>query len=195
MGNYITFNIDNGNNGKKIVLTFNIIHNENILYFDNNKYVKDVENPYIFVSVNLITTIGNKAFANCISLTKVIIPNSVTSIGYDAFYNCTSLTKIVIPESVTTIEYGVFVDCCSLTKVIIPNSVTTIGDTAFRYCRSLTKVIIPNSVTTIGDCVFAHCRSLTTVETNDANAYIIAYCKRYYPNIDVIINNEPYVLK
>ena len=35
-----------------------------------------------------VTSVGNSAFENCISLTSIAIPNSVTSIGEGAFYNC-----------------------------------------------------------------------------------------------------------
>ena len=41
-----------------------------------------------------VTSIGERAFANCTKLTSITIPNSVTSIGYEAFYNCRSLTSI-----------------------------------------------------------------------------------------------------
>ena len=44
---------------------------------------------------NSITSIGNGAFADCISLISLIIPNSVTSIGTSAFANCIDLTEII----------------------------------------------------------------------------------------------------
>jgi hypothetical protein len=85
----------------------------------------------------------------------------VTSIGNRAFYNCSSLTSITIPNSVTSIGDYAFA-YCSLTSVTIPNSVTSIGNNAFAYC-SLTSVTIPNSVTSIGDYAFRSCSSLTSI--------------------------------
>ena len=41
-----------------------------------------------------ITSIGNKAFSRCQSMTSVTIPDGVTSIGYSAFYNCRSLKSV-----------------------------------------------------------------------------------------------------
>ena len=81
-----------------------------------------------------VTSIGNRAFQWCSSLTSVKIPNSVTSIGDEAFTYCTSLTSIEIPNSVTSIGSDAFNMCSSLTSVVIPNSVTSIGNRAFWGC-------------------------------------------------------------
>ena len=108
-----------------------------------------------------VTSIGERAFAWCESLTSVTIPDSVTTIGYDAFCCCTSLICVTIPDSVTAIGEQAFVSCRSLTSVTIPDSVTLIGDYAFNSCISLTSVIIPDSVTAIGYDAFGYCISLT----------------------------------
>ena len=71
-----------------------------------NSYEGDITIPET-VSYNgtyyLVTSIGEKAFYECTSLTSVEIPSSVTSIGKYAFSGCTSLTSVEIPSSVTSI--------------------------------------------------------------------------------------------
>ena len=87
-----------------------------------------------------VTSIGERAFYNCRSLTSVTIGNSVTSIGSSAFSGCSSLTSVTIPDSVTSIGSSAFSGCSSLTSVTIGNSVTSIGDEAFSGCYKLVEV-------------------------------------------------------
>ncbi len=80
-----------------------------------------------------VTSIGDLAFFDCPSLTRVDIPDSVTSIGREAFFACQSLTNIDIPDSVTSIGYEAFHGCISLLSIEIPDSVTNIGDNSLGY--------------------------------------------------------------
>ncbi len=118
---------------------------------------------------NSVKSIGAYAFNACESLTSINIPNSVTSIGVCAFSGCDSLTSITIPNSVKSIGKRTFQNCTSLASIIIPNGVTSIGYGAFDCCFSLTSITIPNSVTTIDDRAFMFCLSLTSIVVEDGN--------------------------
>ena len=109
-----------------------------------------------------VTSIGEKAFFECVDLTSVTIPNSVTSIGNRAFSYCTNMPSITIPNSVTSIEEGAF-RYSGLKSITIPNSVTSIKDYTFDGCSALTSVAIPNSVTSIGNVAFWGCSGLTSI--------------------------------
>ena len=110
-----------------------------------------------------ITNIGNRAFADCSSLTEITISDSVISIGEHAFSGCSALSEITIPGSVTSIQWGAFADCSALSEITIPDSVTSIGNWTFSGCSALTKITIPGSVTSIGCGAFADCSSLTEI--------------------------------
>lgn len=84
------------------------------------------------------------AFANCVSLTNLILPESLTAIGRYAFANCDSLTSITIPENVIFYNNGVqdgeraFYDCDGLVEVDF--KANWIPDRMFEYCDNLETV-------------------------------------------------------
>ena len=116
---------------------------------------------------NSVTSIGDRAFADCSGLTSVTIGEKVTKISSSAFSGCSGLTSVTF-NAEKCIKMGdyydpVFRDCTNLKSLTIGNKVTTIPDYAFKDCSGLTSVTIPNSVTSIGDCVFSGCTGLTTM--------------------------------
>jgi hypothetical protein len=97
-----------------------------------------------------LTNIGNFAFAECSGLTSIDIPESVISLGHYAFHGCAGLTSVVIPNGVTSITLGMFLSCTGLTSAVIPNSVTSIENRAFENCGKLTEIELPGGLTSIG---------------------------------------------
>ena len=89
-----------------------------------------------------ITTVKNRLFSNCTSLTTINLPEC-TTLCYQAFMNCTNLVTVDLPKC-TTIEYNAFTSCTSLTTVNLPEC-TSIGNTAFAGCTNLTTIILSNN--------------------------------------------------
>ena len=132
----------------------------------DNKYTGNIEIPATVSyggTTYAVTSVGESAFEECVSLISINIPNSVVSIGENAFSWCSSLSSVNIPSGVTRIENGTFFGCSSLTSTNIPEGVTSIGEDAFYLCTSLASITIPNSVTIIGDYAFSDCSSLTSI--------------------------------
>ncbi len=143
------------------------------------------------------TIICDEAFANCINLDCITIPNSVTNIGVDAFRNCTRLIKLSIPFGVTTIDSCAFSDCTRLALISLPDSAVNISCDAFDntayFNNSLNwendvlyidnflmeakdeisgNCIIKSGIKNIANFAFDDCSSLTGVTITESVAYI-----------------------
>lgn len=122
-------------------------------------------------NVDTITITGYTGPGGDVSIPEMIDDLAVTCIEDYAFANCDSLTSVVIGNSVTSIGDEAFDGCTSLISITVGNNVTSIGDEAFHGCISLTNVTLPASVASIGDEVFNSCTSLTTITVDAFNIF------------------------
>lgn len=142
-----------------------VFRNKDITSFDELQYFTG------------LTTIENRTFFYCGSLTSIFIPIGVTTIGEGAFYACSSLISIVIPSNVISIGEGAFNGCSALTSISVESSNTVydsrgncnaiIKKATNELVEGCKKTIIPNSVTSIGDYAFGGCRGLTSITIPD----------------------------
>lgn len=180
-----------------VVFTANVTNEFTV---DGIKYVGDVETwtatvvgveddfsqvevsiPTSYVNGFLVTTIGDRSFANNKTITSVTLPNSVKSIEEKAFRGCTNLQSISLGTSLETIGNDAFRLCENLASIEIPNSVYEIGENAFYQCVSLRSVVLPTSLKAIRTGLFSQCGNLESVEIPNSveviETWAFMYCE------------------
>ena len=158
-----------------------------------------------------VTSIGDKAFANCNFLTSVTIPESITCIGGGAFTGCTGLQAVYISDIKQWLGFNftiereldnydnayyiatsnplyyakkLYLNGELLSKLVIPDGFKSIGANCFYNCTSIQSVIIPDSVVSVGENAFYGCTNLNSIEISDntTNIYDKAFENTGYYN-------------
>lgn len=134
----------------------------NVVELLNNCFAecKSLSNVVIPSSV---TKIGEKCFQGCSSIVSIEIPNSISYLPVNCFASCYRLVDIQIPTSVGEIKSGCFINCTSLSSINLPNGLRSLGGYCFDRCSELTEISIPESVTSIGNGCFNECSKLQSV--------------------------------
>ena len=125
-------------------------NNHPIFYSDN--IIEEINFPKI-------TTIGTKAFTNCINLKSVDFEQA-TTFNERAFQDCSSLLSIYLPKA-TNINGNCFKSCSNLTTVLLPEFTVT-GAEAFYDCLSLKTFYAPK-LTALGNNMFLNDKSLESL--------------------------------
>lgn len=99
-------------------------------------------------------SIGDFAFAACMTLETAIIPETVQHVHNAAFAACPVLREAELPEQVTMVGGDTFFGCTALETVRFRGTVDTIGYGSFSGCTALTDFEIPETVTAIGSSAF-----------------------------------------
>ncbi len=139
-----------------------------------------------------VTTVGDSAFHDCTSLTRLTIPASITVINKSAFDSCSSLTELVVEDATTTLTFNfpnnrnlVFEGCPleniylgryiyyknnspfnsmeSIKHITLGDNVTSIPSGLANKCSGLTDVTMSENVAKIQSSAFSYCSSLKTI--------------------------------
>lgn len=108
-----------------------------ILYFPINRTGE-------YTTPSTLEKISDNVFANRRFLNKVTVTAGVESIGEKAFANCTSLTEIVFEQGsrLYSIADNAFADCTSLTSVVLPVSLGSLSVSVFSGCTALSSITV-----------------------------------------------------
>ena len=109
-----------------------------------------------------ITAIGEKAFANCSSISHLELPDSITTIGANAFYGCVSLKEVTLPKKLKSLGDHAFFSCSALESIDIPETLTEVPEYSFALCDNLANVTLPDTITSIGDYAFYQCGKISS---------------------------------
>lgn len=141
-------------------------------------------------SSNSIEIVYPSAFENCSSLINCNIPKA-TSIGDKAFKDCNSLTSFDLNDDLTKLGKSTF-ESSGITSLSIPSGITVIPDMLCNNCESLQNVTFNGKVTTIGQMAFNSCYELTLVKGTGyiKNVEHSAFCDNENMTFDVIPNLE-----
>ena len=159
--------------------------------FSHTKSLKQISLPK---SVN---TIGREAFAGSgLESIKILKPDSASEmkIAELAFANCLNLKTVELPESLKKLERFTFTSCSSLTSINFPKTLNTLESDVFKGCSSFKSITIPNTITNLSIDVFSDCTSLENINVPNVEVFEKLLSNNCLRNTKLSkINGEPIV--
>ena len=119
-----------------------------------------------------VTSIGERAFEDCVNLESMEIPADVASVGAYAFQGCTSLASVTFSSD----KYTVF---SAATEI-------SIGNRAFGNCPALGTVSMQNTVTSVSSTAFTGSDNakIHVPDYNGAAARAVSNATHFYVGSD-----------
>ncbi|MBQ2895848.1 MAG: leucine-rich repeat domain-containing protein [Oscillospiraceae bacterium] len=128
--------------------------------------------------------LGAHAFAACMNLAEISLPQSLRGIGSYCFADCLNLTEIQFSKSLIFIGDFAF-SGTGLRRVALPEGVARLGERCFTLCTQLTEVSLPDSLCAMGEDVFADCDALERISVHTgANAQLLVQAQGLDPLLD-----------
>ena len=134
-------------------------------------------------SITEIGDIDKEYFRANKDIEKVTLINTQIIDEY-AFAQCIFLKEINLPESLRVINDGAFRDCIDLKKIHLPENLKRIGSNAFDTCVALTEINIPDNIENIEFFAFSNCKNLKTINYKGIN--ILDFIKEFSGDITTL---------
>lgn len=116
-----------------------------------------------------VRSVGERAFAGCDAIEKVIFREGLKEIGTEAFSGCNNLKDVILPESLTTLGCEVFTSPY-ITSITIPKNVTNMGNgynvdySTFTGCKNLETVVFEKGMKKIPNIALYCCESVKNID-------------------------------
>ena len=140
----------------------------------------DVVIPSVSTDGDMVTSVGDAAFRDCLNITSVVIPDSVVRISGYVFSGCTNLTSIIIGSDMVSMGDMPFYGCSNLLSIdVAPDNAQFCSNDGILYNKGMSELVcypngriatafaVPDSVTSIGKGAFIGCSNLTSIEIPD----------------------------
>ena len=117
--------------------------------FSDNRYLERISMG------NGVTSCGNRAFANAVSLKKVTLSKNITKLGEYAFYGCRKLQEATVPDKVKRLECATFSGCVSIKSITLGKKISFVDIWNFNDCKKLQKLTCRSLIEdwNVGACV------------------------------------------
>lgn len=183
---------------KELIVVPNMIDGKEVIGIGVNAYKSCIGVERVVISEG-IQYISDGAFAGCVRLKSISIPNSVSTIGNRdgrngtfsntsienvdlpyginylgkcTFRECNLLKSINLPNSIIEIDDMCFSNCKSLERVKLPDKINIIGNAAFAQCYNINNLVLPTNTRIIGNGVFSNCNMLSNIRLNEGLIHI-----------------------
>lgn len=120
-----------------------------------------------------VTTIGSRAFYECIKIDNVVMGDGITSLGESAYENCSGIKKVVVSARISTVPQKAFLNCTELIELTFSTTVrgpVTIESSAFENCSKLGSLDLPQKVSTVKEDAFKGCTALRRIYIRNDDA-------------------------
>ncbi len=129
---------------------------------NDSKYANDqIEVDF---SKTTLTSMPKNAFKDIKTLGSVLLCDVMFTIEDSAFENCISLSYIRFPKDLREIKDNAFKNCKAIKSLYLFGSVTTIGKNSFDGLSEMESLVLPENLTKIDDGAFANCTKLKKVQ-------------------------------
>ena len=106
--------------------------------------------------------ISKSEFSGCSNLTEIGFVDGLTVIGNNAFSN-TALPDLKLPAGNISVEKMAFAYCKKMVTAELNPTSLSLGPEVFIGCEALTTVVFTNNVSSIGEGVFKNCTALKVI--------------------------------